>query len=320
VPGHRTRHRAARALTLIALAGALAAIFASAAGAAVTGASGTTGATGATGATGTTGATGAPSVSNPSISLNWAGYAISGSSGVVRHFRHVSGSWIAPAVTCTPGSTTYSAFWVGIGGLSQHATGLEQTGTEADCDSNGVAHYSAWYELVPAGPVTLKLAVAAGDSISAGVTVDGTKVTIHLVDNTSGASVLKHLHLAHPDTSSAEWIAEAPSTCDQSGSCTALPLTDFGTVAFSDASARTARGMAGTISNSKWVAQPIALDEQLSQPGIGGRFFGPATLVTAVPTILENAGSSFAVNWAESSPTYGPGGGTPGRHFPGFGT
>ena len=165
-----------------------------------------------------------------------------------RRFKHVSGSWIAPAVTCTPGSTTYSAFWVGIGGLSQHATGLEQTGTEADCDSNGVAHYSAWYELVPAGPVTLNLAVAAGDSISAGVTVDGTKVTIHLLDNTSGASVVKHLRLAHPDTTSAEWIAEAPSTCDESGSCTALPLTDFGTVAFSKARARTAHGIAGTIS------------------------------------------------------------------------
>jgi hypothetical protein len=298
------------------LATAFATIFASAAGAAVTGATGTAG---ATGATGSTGATGAPSVSNPSISLNWAGYAISGSAGVGRRFKHVSGSWIAPAVNCTPGSTTYSAFWVGIGGLSQHATGLEQTGTEADCDSNGVAHYSAWYELVPAGPVTLNLAVAAGDSISAGVTVDGTKVTIHLLDNTSGASVVKHLRLAHPDTTSAEWIAEAPSTCDESGSCTALPLTDFGTVAFSKARARTAHGIAGTISDSKWVAQPIALDE-LSQPGTGARFLGPATLVTAVPTILEDAGSSFAVNWAETSPTYGPGGGPPGRHFPGFGT
>ena len=318
---------AARALALLVVLGALAAISASAAGAAVsgttgstggTGATGASGATGATGSTGATGPTGAPSVTNPSISLNWAGYAISGSSDVVRHFDHVSGNWITPAVTCTPGSTTYSAFWVGLGGLSQKATGLEQTGTEADCDANGVAHYSAWYELVPAGPVTLKLPIASGDSISAGVTVSGTKVTIHLVDNTSGASVVKHLHLAHPDTTSSEWIAEAPSTCDESGSCTALPLTDFGTVAFSNASARTAHGITGTISSSKWVAQPIALDE-LSQPGIGDRFFGPATLVTAVPTILEDAGSSFAVNWAERAPTYGPGGGSPGRHFPGFG-
>jgi hypothetical protein len=320
--GRRPSILTARVLRPLLVVGALAALFASTAGAAVTGATGATSATGATGSTGSTGATGpagAPSVTNPSISLNWAGYAISGGSGVVRHFKHVSGSWVAPAATCTPGSTTYSAFWVGLGGLSEQSTGLEQTGTEADCDANGVAHYSAWYELVPAGPVTLKLAIAAGDTVSAAVSVDGTRVTIHLVDETSGASVVKHLRLAHPDTSSAEWIAEAPSTCERSGSCRALPLTDFGTVDFSNATARTAHGLTGTISGSKWLAQAIALDEQ-SRSGFGARFFGPpTTLVTAVPTILETAGSSFAVNWAETSAPYGPGGGPPGRHFPGFG-
>jgi hypothetical protein len=180
-----------------------------------------------------------------------------------------------------------------------------------------VAHYSAWYELVPAGPVTLKLAIAAGDKISAAVSVDGTHVTIHLVDDTSGASIVKRLHLAHPDISSAEWIAEAPSTCGSAGNCAALPLTDFGTVAFSNATARTLRGTAGTISNPNWVAQAIALDEP-SRRGPGVRFFGPATLVTAVPTILEDAGSSFDVDWAETPPTYGPGGGPSGRDFPGF--
>jgi len=310
----RALQPAARALALL-VAGALAASFTAAADASATGATGTTGASGATGATGPAGA---PSVANPSISLNWAGYAISGGSAVARHFKHVSGSWVAPAVTCTPGSTTYSAFWVGLGGLSEKSTGLEQTGTEADCDANGVAHYSAWYELVPAGPVTLKLAIAAGDTVSAAVSVHGIRVTIRLVDDTSGASIVKHLRLAHPDTSSAEWIAEAPSTCDARRSCTALPLTDFGTVDFSNAAARTARGVAGSISDSSWLAHAIALDES-SGPGSGARFLGPATLVTAVPTILEDSGSSFAVNWAEASPTYGPGGGPSGRNFPGFG-
>jgi len=148
--------------------------------------------------------------------------------------------------------------------------------------------------------------------------VHGIRVTIRLVDDTSGASIVKHLRLAHPDTSSAEWIAEAPSTCDARRSCTALPLTDFGTVDFSNAAARTARGVAGSISDSSWLAHAIALDES-SGPGSGARFLGPATLVTAVPTILEDSGSSFAVNWAEASPTYGPGGGPSGRNFPGFG-
>jgi hypothetical protein len=310
--------RPAAAALAVLVAGALAASFATAADASATGATGATGTTGASGSTGATGPSGAPSVANPSISLNWAGYAISGGSAVVRHFKHVSGSWVAPAVTCTAGSATYSAFWVGLGGLSERSTGLEQTGTEADCDANGVAHYSAWYELVPAGPVTLKLAITAGDTVSAAVSVHGTRVTIRLVDDTSGASIVKHLRLAHPDTSSAEWIAEAPSTCDARRSCTALPLTNFGTVDFSNAAARTARGVAGSISDSSWLAHAIALDES-SGPGSGARFLGPATLVTAVPTILEDSGSSFAVNWAEASPAYGPGGGPSGRNFPGFG-
>jgi hypothetical protein len=315
----RSLQPAARALALL-VAGALAATFAAAADATATGAigsAGSTGASGSTGSTGSTGPAGAPNVTNPSISLNWAGYAISGDASVVRHFKHVSGSWVAPAVTCTPGSTTYSAFWVGLGGLSERSTGLEQTGIEADCDANGVAHYNAWYELVPAGPVTLKLAIAAGDSVSAAVSVQGTHVTLRLLDDTTGASVVKHLRLARPDTSSAEWIAEAPSTCNTNRSCTALALTDFGTVDFTNASARTARGVAGTISGPTWFAHAIALDESSRRP-IGARVFGPATLVTAEPTILEDSGSSFAVNWAEVAPAYGPGGGPSGRNFPGF--
>jgi hypothetical protein len=40
--------------------------------------------------------------------------------------------------------------------------------------------------------------------------------------------------------------------------------------------------------------------------------------VTAVPTVLANAGSSFAVTWSQQALTQpaGPGG----RTFPGFGT
>ena len=277
-------------------------------------------ATGATGSTGATGPTGAPSVANPSISLNWAGYAISGGSAVVRHFKHVSGSWVAPAVDLHPGIDDLLGVLGGAGRtLAERSTGLEQTGTEADCDANGVAHYSAWYELVPAGPVTLKLAIAVGRQHQRrrhggrhqGDDPPGRQHQRRFGRQASPSGPPRY-HLRRMDRRSAIDLRR------ESGSCTALPLTDFGTVAFSNASARTARGMAGTISNSKWVAQPIALDE-LSQPGIGDRFFGPATLVTAVPTILEDAGSSFAVNWAESSPTYGPGGGSPGRHFPGFG-
>jgi len=291
---------------------ALVASTAAAAGA-TTGATGPTGATGATGSTGPTG-TAAP---NPSISSNWAGYTISGSSGVVRHFKHVAGSWVTPAVTCTPGRATYSAFWVGLGGLSQSSTALEQTGTEADCDAGGVAHYTAWYELVPAGPVAVKLTVNPGDAISAAVTVRGGHVTFRLVDHTSGATFSRRLRFRHPDTTSAEWIAEAPSTC-RGRSCVPLPLSDFGTVGFTAAAVRTVRNITGTVADPHWSAVAVALDETSRATGGGVRVLAPRSLVTAVPTVLANAGSSFAVTWSQQALTQpaGPGG----RTFPGFGT
>jgi hypothetical protein len=310
-PPSRARRRPLLALVLAAGACALVASTAAAAGAAT----GPTGATGATGATGSTGSTGT-AAANPSVSSNWAGYAISGPTSVVRHFNHVVGSWVAPAATCTASSATYSAFWVGLGGLSQSATALEQTGTEADCDANGVPHYSAWYELVPRGPVTVKLTITPGDEISAGVSVKGAYVTLKLTDDTSGATFSKRVHFAHADTSSAEWIAEAPSSCGAGGSCTALPLTDFGTVAFSGAAVRTVHGLAGSITNRHWTALPVALDEASRSGGAGERVFGPRSLVTAVPTVLANDGSSFAVSWAQNTLTQpaSPGG----RVFPGL--
>ena len=314
----RRARRLIAAIVVVAFAASTAAAASAATG--PTGSSGASGSTGATGSTGSTGSTGPTGVAaaNPSISSNWAGYAVSGSAGVARRFDHVTGSWTAPTATCTAGSSTYSAFWVGLGGLSQSANALEQTGTGADCDANGVAHYSAWYELVPRGPVTVKLTVNPGDQISASVSVKGAYVTLKLTDDTTGRSFRKRVHFAHQDLSSAEWIAEAPSTCDSAGDCAALPLTDFGTVSFTSAAVATVHGLSGAITNSHWNAQPVALDETLRSAGDGGRFFGPRSLVTAVPTVLSGAGSSFAVNWAQDqlSAPEGPGG----RVFPGFGT
>lgn len=263
---------------------------ASTASAAPTGNTGTTGSTAATGATGTT-----PAV-NPAPSSNWAGYDISGATGRVRNFKRVAASWVQPTATCTPGSSTYSAFWVGLGGISQSSKKLEQTGTEADCDANGAAHYFAWYELVPAGPVTVKLAIAPGDSVSASVAVHGAYVTMALTDETTGQSISKRLHFPAANLSSAEWIAEAPSNCAQS--CRALPLTNFGTVNFAAASVETGDGRTGSILNPDWSAQAIALNDRSAALG-GGRFFGPPEIDTAFPTAIDSTGSAFAVTWAQ---------------------
>jgi hypothetical protein len=236
-------------------------------------------------------------------SENWSGYVVgsSSSSDTSRQFKSVSGSWVQPTAKCTSGQS-YSAFWVGLGG-SGESNALEQTGTEADCKGDGTATYFAWYELVPAAPVRVALAVAPGDHISSQVTVTGTNVTVALSNQTTGASFTKTLQMSNPDTSSAEWIAEAPSSCDQSvGSCTPLPLTDFGTVTFTGAKATAGDGHTGTISDSNWSSASVQLNPDAASSGFGNaQFASQQSSAGAAPSSLSSDGSSFSVAWSQSS-------------------
>ena len=230
-------------------------------------------------------------------SSNWAGYTASGA-----QFSDVSGTWVQPAANCAGGSGV-AAFWIGIGGATGSSRALEQTGTQVECGKDGTPSYSAWYELVPAGPVTVDLAVAPGDRISARVGVNGDRISISMTDVTTGASFSKTLRMNGPETGSAEWIAEAPSACQSSGkSCKTLPLADFGTVAFSAASA-TAAGHAGPISDPQWTATPVQLSPG-ARLGLGGDLFGPGagggdrtSTAAAVPSTLTPDGSAFSVAW-----------------------
>jgi Peptidase A4 family len=233
-------------------------------------------------------------------SANWSGYVAGGASGTAPKFSSVSGSWTEPNVNCNSGQG-YSAFWVGIGGAGQQSQGLEQVGTEADCGSGGSASHFAWYELVPAAPVHMDLKISPGDHVSGKVTVNGTNITVTLSDSTTGQSATKNLTMQNPDTSSAEWIAEAPSQCDGSGGCQPLPLADFGKVSFTDASA-TANGHTGTISDSAWATQPVQLTPGASQFGSGGGFVSDDTSSAgATASGLSSDGSAFSVAWGSSS-------------------
>lgn len=234
------------------------------------------------------------------VSANWSGYAVTGTT-----FRSVSGSWVQPAASCTSSTatTTASAFWVGLGGDSSSSQALEQTGTEADCLADGTVRYSAWYELVPASSVRVKLAVAAGDRIAGSVRASGRSVTVELRNLTTGASFRKTLSMAAPDTSSAEWIAEAPATSTPGGE-TILPLTDFGTVDFTSATATASGGDAGTIADPAWTATRIVL--RSGSRGGGPGPFGPFASDTvssaeAIPTTLLADGAAFAVTWRRVS-------------------
>jgi hypothetical protein len=240
----------------------------------------------------------ADTASGATVSDNWAGYVAGGpNGGGSQQFSNVSASWVQPTASCSSGGgETHSAFWVGIGGAGGGNGALEQAGTEADCTAGGSPTYYAWYELLPAAPVQLGLSVNPGDHVSTSVGVNGSQVTVTVSDSTTGQSTTKNLQTDNIDTSSAEWIAEAPSECDGSGNCQPLPLTDFGTVTFSNASATSTDGHTGTISDSDWTAQPTEMGSPDQAVYLGGMVDPGATGGTATPSTLDAAGDSFTVS------------------------
>jgi hypothetical protein len=212
---------------------------------------------------------------NPLLSKNWSGYIASGAT-----FASVSSTWVQPSATCTS-ATAASAFWVGLGGASPSSPGLEQIGTSADCVHAQASTY-AWYEILPAAATWIPVAVSPGDTITASVSVADTTVSFSLTNVTTGAAFATQATVPQPALDSAEWIAEAPSSCYGSlQNCTVLPLASFGSVAFGASSATGIDGHAGTISDAGWTFDSVRL---------AGNSGGSAT-----PSELSADGASFNV-------------------------
>jgi len=215
-----------------------------------------------------------------------------------RHFTTASATWVQPSATCGL-KASFAAFWVGLGGYYGRSKALEQVGTEADCSSLGEAFYYAWYEFVPRPPVTIQhLHVHPGDTIAAYVHVSSNTVKVSVRDITSGAPRFTFRQVMRnpaPDTSAAEWIAEAPSNCGAHNRCKPLRLTNFGQVTFTSASA-TAIGSEGLhrgpITDPVWRQYGMIV----LAPGTGGAL--PALASFAHPSALGSDGSSFAVSYA----------------------
>jgi len=234
--------------------------------------------------------------STNSTSTNWSGYAVTGAT-----FTDVKGSWIQPAANCSSSTavptngkgtgnghgnghggggggksqSTYSSFWVGLDGYSSNT--VEQTGTDADCSGTTPVYYG-WYEFYPAFPVNFSNPVLPGDVINAEVSVSGGTVTITLQDVTQKWTQQKTQANAGYALSSAEWIAEAPSSGQ------VLPLADFGTVTFSGAGA-TGDGKTGSI--TAFTSDPLTMVTSSGQ-------------TKAAPGGLNNRGDSFSVTWFHS--------------------
>ena len=234
-------------------------------------------------------------------SSNWAGYAVlSPSAATPTSFTSVTGTWTVTSATCDAGgSTSASAFWVGLGGYSTSSQALAQIGTDADCSSAGGSTYYAWYELVPEPPVNLAIKIRPGDTITTSVNVSGDTVLLQLKNRTLRTVFTKRVTTSNIDLSSAEWITEAPSNCSRFA-CTPVPLSNFGTVTFSRI-ATIGNGHPGTLTDPAWFATPIQL-----VPHAGGGFFpGPdrgffsqsSTAGTAPPAGLTPDGRSFTLSW-----------------------
>lgn len=213
-------------------------------------------------------------------STNWSGYAVAATS----KFTDVVGSWKQPIATCSGSGDKYAAFWVGIDGYTSQT--VEQLGTDSDCNGSSPSYYG-WYEMYPAGSVNLssKYRVSPGDKITAEVKVSGSSFTLSMKDVTAGwtfsttktgSSSLKQ--------SSAEWIAEAPSSI--SG---VLPLSDFGKVTFSNAEAATGGS-----------DEPISSFTDSSGPHRITMTNTAKTATRAAPGKVFKSGKGFEVTWKSS--------------------
>ena len=246
-------------------------------------------------------AAGASAVPADDESSNWSGYAVSDAatlggaasagSTTLLTYSSVTGTWTQPKVTCSAGSPSFSSFWVGLGGLASDSQALEQIGTSADCTRAGTSASYAWYELVPAPPVRVALNVLPGDLISASVNVRNGGILVQVKDRTRRTSFTRLVPTSvTPDLTSAEWIAEAPSDCDQTLTrCVTLPLANFGTVTFSRIAA-IANEHPGTIVDMTWASEGIRLVPEAHPGGARG---------TATPGTLSPDGRSFQVAWTQ---------------------
>jgi Peptidase A4 family len=230
-------------------------------------------------------------------SSNWAGYADTNDT-----FDAVSSSWTQPAVNCSSSGTSLSgllgsssllggpgaaaAFWVGLDG--NNSTSVEQLGTDSDCDS-GTPSYYAWYEMYPNPSVTLpsQYPVQPGDQMSASVTANsaGTSFTLAIKDATAGWTFSTTQTGSGFARSSAEVIAEAPSSCTLLF-CGEVPLANFGQINFSGSGSGVSdsAGTNGTLST--FDADKITMADN------------GTTLAT--PSGLSSDGSSFSVAWNAS--------------------
>jgi hypothetical protein len=212
------------------------------------------------------------------ITGNWSGYADNNSGG--QSYTQVSASWVQPAVTCTSDTLSIAAFWVGLDGLANGT--VEQAGSEAEC-YEGSAFYTTFYEMYPTGATQLSTSngIVPGDTVTASVTRSGTSYALSFSDPAHPASDLSATQTCTDcGNTSAEWIAEAPS----STSGTIFPLADYGTWTVTSASVATTAA-SGVITSFPVTEVQLYLDDAvlMSNPqGLNSSGNGFSTMTGAI--------------------------------------
>ena len=203
-----------------------------------------------------------PLTSSPSISVNvtgsetdfpsWAGYIVTSGDN---SYSSISGSWLQPSLSsCPTTGGPNSFFWIGFDGTVQDGP-IEQIGTAANCSIGGGASYYGWWQMNQTSGQnqlnTSSYPVAAGDSMSAVITVSGTNWTLKLRDWSQEWIFSMSYTLQAPEAT-AEWIAEAPIFKNALGGTSEATLADFNSVSFSNTET-TWDGKSGPVSDFPYV-------------------------------------------------------------------
>lgn len=215
-------------------------------------------------------------------SFDWGGYA------VVSDYKNpqpivsgVNGSWTVPKVKISRGNT-FSAAWIGIGGLLDET--LIQVGTEQD-SVGGSEVYSSWFEVLPDYSRTITaMNISDGDKISASIRLLDPNTNgwlIQLKDITTGETFEKNLFY-NSSMLSAEWVVERPTLNNRIST-----LADFGRLTFTNSYA-IIENRFGTIGSFPYYM--IVMNNRMN-----------TTLVTVSPLASNNSG--FTVDYLPSSTT-----------------
>ena len=147
--------------------------------------------------------------------------------------------------------------------------------------------YEAWVEMLPRASRPVPLRVHAGDSVTASISEQATDQWLIEFSNNTTGQTYQQTQQYSSSHSSAEWVEEAPS----GGRGGVLPLSNFGTIQFSDGS--TVKD-GQTVSIAATGARAITMVSNNDQ-------------ALAVPSSLSDDGTSFTVARTDAIST------TPGR-------